>query len=328
MSSAEFTLVKVLGLLVVPPGANFVVALLALALLPFARRLAVIVLFVAAGSLYVFSTGVAAGALARSLYEYPARSPEIDPSSAGAIVVLGGGGRLLDHDGVLTVGGSTLVRLRHAVSLHRRTGLPLLVTGGSPAPGNPPEAELMVRSLENDFRVGARFVESRSINTAENAAYSAVLLAEAGITRIVLVTHATHMSRAVEVFRRQGLEVAPAPVLSRGGALRPGVTDFLPRGHALSVSSNVLHEYVGRLWYRVRYREPRAATARPLGRVSHAPRRPVGGDRRSAPRRHPPGVRSDSGAASGSTPSGAGEGRAEDAGPAARTARRNEAMGR
>ena len=255
MSAFEFTLVKTLGGFVLPPGANFALALAALALLPFARRLAVTMLWVAAGSLYVLSTGVAAGALARSLPEYPALSPEADLSSAGAIAVVAGGGRLLDLEGVETTGASTLARLRQGAYLHRRTGLPLLVAGGTPAPDiSAPEAELMVRSLENDFGVSPRFVESRSLNTAENAAYSAELLAEAGITHIVLVTHASHMSRAMEEFRKQGIEVAPSPLLSGGaadGRIRLG--DFLPRARNLMLSTRSLHEHVGRVWYRIRY---------------------------------------------------------------------------
>ena len=251
MSLIEYLLVKALGSILVPPGLNIVLALLALALLRFARRGGALVMFAAAGSLYVLSTGVGAGALERSLYEYPALSPEIDLSGAGAIAVLGGGGARLDYEGSASAGGSTLERLHHAASLHRRTGLPLLVAGGRAAPGRPSAARLMVRSLENDFGLGARFVESRSRTTAENAAHSAGLLAEAGITRIVLVTHGTHMSRAVDAFERQGIEVVPAPVV--GLPLRLGVTSFLPRANALATSASALHEYVGRLWYRVRY---------------------------------------------------------------------------
>lgn len=251
MSSFEFALVKTLGALVLPPAANFIVALLALALLPFARRLAVIVLSVSAGSLYVFSTGVGSTALARSLPAYPALSQEADLSTAGAIVVLSGGGHVLDPEGARTASGSNLSRLRHAAFLHRRTGLPLLVAGG----GATPEAELMVRSLENDFGLSARFVERRSRNTAENAAYGAELLAEAGITHIVLVTSRIHMSRAVEAFQRQGLEVTPAPLLLAAdrGPFPLHVTAFLPHAHSLMFSARCLHEHIGRLWYRMRY---------------------------------------------------------------------------
>ena len=257
MSSIEFLLVKTFGSIVSPPGVNVVLALSALALLSSARRLGALVMFVAVGSLYAFSTGVVASALAGTLYDHPLLSPETDLSGAGAIVAPGGGGQRIDYEGFPTAGGSTLERVRYAADLHRRTGLPLLVTGGSPGPGAAPVAELMVRSLENDFGIAVRFVESRSRNTFENAAYSAVLLAEAGITRIVLVTHASHMSRAMRAFESQGLEVAPAPL--RRSPVPLDVRAFLPRASALLVSASVLHEWAGLLWYRVRYGGGRAA---------------------------------------------------------------------
>ena len=253
MTSLGFLFAKVLGSIATPPGANIVLALLGLLLLARSRRLAGLVLFVAVGSLYAFSTVIVAGALERSLYEHAALSPDTEPLAAEAIVVLGGGGYRdpLDLDGLATAGGPTLERLRHAASLHRRTGLPLLVTGGSTVPGMPREAELMTRSLRNDFGLGVRFVEDRSRNTAENAALSAALLEEAGIARIVLVTHAAHMARATEAFVRQGLAVTPAPVVAVDAPL--GVAAFMPRVDALSSSASAVHEHVGRLWYRWRY---------------------------------------------------------------------------
>ncbi len=240
------------------PIPTFHVALLGLVSLPFARRFAALVVFVAVGSLYAFSIWPVASVLEWGLYEHPALSPQTDLSAAGMIAVLGTGNHdnLLDYEGRITAGGPMLERLRHAASLHRRTRLPLLVTGGTTRPGSPAEAELMVRSLKNDFGIGVRFVESRSRNTAENAIYSAALLAEVGVTRIVLVTHAIHMFRAVDAFERQGLKVVPAPVVSRVATddnVPLDIFAFLPSAGALSGSASAVHEYVGRLWYRMRY---------------------------------------------------------------------------
>ncbi len=252
-SSGEFILVKILKSIVVPPGCNTIVALAGLLLLPFAPRLAAGLALFALGSLYAFSTAIMADALERGLYEHPTLSSRIELSTAEVIIVLGGGGyhAPLDYEGVETVGGATLERLRYAASLHRLTGLPLLVTGAGTVPGMPPEAKLMARSLKNDFGIDVRFVESRSRNTAENAANSAALLAKAGITHIVLMTHATHMSRAVDAFERRGLSVLPAPIVT--GDVPFSIAAFLPRADALASSAAAFNEYVGRLWYRIRY---------------------------------------------------------------------------
>ena len=254
MSYVEFLVVKVLGTLIVPPGGIIVLGLLGLTLLPFARRSAALLLLLTVVSLYALSTGVVAGALERSLHAHPALPPDAALPAAGAIVVPGAGSYrdAPEYEGAGTVGGVTLERLRHAASLHRRTGLPILVTGGRTFPGAPAEAQAMARSLKDDFGIGVRFVEDRARNTAENAAHSARLLSEAGISRIVLVTHAIHMTRAVRAFREQGLEVVPAPTVLTGSSAA-GAAAWRPTASGLARSAAALHEHVGLLWYRLRY---------------------------------------------------------------------------
>lgn len=241
-NAIEIVLERAVDSVLMPPGGNVLLALLGLLLLPRARRLAAIVLFVALGSLYALSTPVVASTLAWSLQVHPVLAPGSDLRPAEAIVVLGSAG-----------GGRTLERLRYAASLHRRTRLPLLVTGGPRAPGVPTEGAQMAQSLRNDFHVGVRFVEDRSLNTSENAVYSAAMLAAAGISRIVLVTHGIHMIRAVGAFEGQGLTVVPAPV--RIGRARRGLAldAFLPTANALARSVAATREHLGRVWYGLRY---------------------------------------------------------------------------
>ena len=237
-----------------PPGFSLFLVFLGFLLLPFARRVAASLVIVATVSLFAFSTGLVARMLEQSLHQHPALSPEADLTTAEAIVVLASGaGALFDYRGSPAATGETLERLFYAASLHLDTRLPLLVTGGNAAPGLPPVAETMAYSLKRYFGVETRFVEDRARNTAENALYSAELLAEAGIRRIVLVTHATHMARAVDAFERQDLKVMPAPVMISRSRFRWRVGDFLPTGRALNRSAVVIHEYVGSVWYRLRY---------------------------------------------------------------------------
>ena len=54
-------------------------------------------------------------------------------------------------------------------------------------------------------------VQDRSLNTAEEAEEDAKILKELGLNKIILVSSATHMRRAVPLFEKQGLEVIPAP---------------------------------------------------------------------------------------------------------------------
>ncbi|MFN3595072.1 MAG: YdcF family protein [Thiobacillaceae bacterium] len=175
----------------------------------------------------------------------------IRADAAEAIVILSGGAYRANLEyGGDTVGRLTLERLRYGAHLARRTGLPVLVTGGAPA-GGTPEARLMQAVLETEFGIPVRWVEERSHNTRENARYSAEILRAAGVRRILLVSHAWHLKRATPEFERAGLAVVPA---GTGYAREepPGLMEFIPSARALLDSHYALHEGIGLIWYRIR----------------------------------------------------------------------------
>jgi len=182
------------------------------------------------------------------------QAPVVAPASlrqADAIVILGGGARKYAPEfGGQTVNRLSLERIRYGARLARQSGLPVLVSGGAPS-GSQPEAALMKAALEEDFRVPVRWTEERSLDTRDNAEMSAAILLPAGARRIVLVTHAAHMRRAVEAFEHAGLAVTPAPtafLLGRGAQdeALPG----LPNMNAAYAGSYAAHEWLGLLAYR------------------------------------------------------------------------------
>lgn len=252
----ELIVVKVVAALVLPPGANIVLVIAALLLWPRARVLAGLLISVSFISLVLLSTPRFADALYEGLETYEPRLPGAGAADTiGAIVVLGGGssGNAPEYGGE-TISHGTLVRVRYAAKLQRETGLPILVSGGSVFGGTTPEAVLMGNALEDDFNAQVRWLEQRSRTTAENAKFTAAMLTGEGITAILLVTHALHMPRSVEVFERQGIRVYPAPTGFRYGVRKnAGLLDWLPSAGALEKSQTALHEYLGRLWYAIRY---------------------------------------------------------------------------
>ncbi|GAB3554308.1 YdcF family protein [Noviherbaspirillum agri] len=174
-------------------------------------------------------------------------------TGAQAIVVLGGG-RIMnaaEYDGRDIPMITALARIRYAAHLHRETQLPLLTSGGTPDGRDESEAALMARILQQSFAVPVKWMEGKSNDTAQNAAFSAEMLKQAGIRRILLVTDAIHMPRSRAVFEKAGLDVVPAPTLyfSRG-EFTP--TDFMPSGEGLRRSEYALHEWVGMAWYRLK----------------------------------------------------------------------------
>jgi uncharacterized SAM-binding protein YcdF (DUF218 family) len=128
-------------------------------------------------------------------------------STAGAIVVLGGG--LMD-DGVLSDG--SMQRLMHGILLYKSASAPLLVLLG-PASGDPPHVEAEVRA-ELARRVGvpseAILTISEAYTTRLEAILSADLLKSRQVNKVILVTDSLHMRRAKLSFQKAGFDVQPA----------------------------------------------------------------------------------------------------------------------
>jgi len=128
-------------------------------------------------------------------------------AAAQAIVVLGGG-LTRDQAGVIIPNSYTQLRLLQAVSQHRATGLPIFLTGV--------EAPYMQKFLQLHGE-SAQWLEARSMNTCENARFSALLLqALGGAPRVELVTDAWHIPRARWLFAMNGIETVAVPALLPG----------------------------------------------------------------------------------------------------------------
>lgn len=178
-----------------------------------------------------------------------------DLQGAQAIILLAAGSieNAPDYDGADIPDEIALVRMRYAARLQHVTGLPLLITGGNGSPDGSvqPKARGMAQALTSDFRTPVRWVEDRSANTSENAEFSAPFLRRAGVTRILLVTHAMHMARAQRAFERQGLQVIAAPTrFYSHGKLTPLM--FMPSPGAMFQSAYAVHEWIGLAWYRLK----------------------------------------------------------------------------
>jgi uncharacterized SAM-binding protein YcdF (DUF218 family) len=215
------------------------------------RRFGVALIALATFALYGLSTPWVGGALLQSLEIsaplYPARLQQ-----AEAIVVLGGGRRIDAKEyGTDTLKGTALERLRYGAHLHRASGLPLLITGGKPGGGTLAEGQIMERILEDEYGVSPRWVEAASNTTWDNARLSAALLQQSGVKRVVLVTHAWHLRRAVPLFEAQGLEVIPAGIDFSSSRLDDPLA-LVPQPEGLADSRFALHEWLGILWYKAR----------------------------------------------------------------------------
>jgi uncharacterized SAM-binding protein YcdF (DUF218 family) len=174
---------------------------------------------------------------------------------ADAIVVLGAGRERGDPAwGGDQPTGVGLERERYAARLAKASGLPVLTTGGLHFGLPPSEAALMADSLHDDFGVAVRWQEGRSRTTWENAQYSAEMLLPQGIKRVVVVTQAWHMPRAVWSFQKAGFEVVPAPVGFLGVDNARPLGGWLPEFKSFWQSGQLMNEAVGQIGYSLFYR--------------------------------------------------------------------------
>ena len=148
-------------------------------------------------------------------------------------------------------------RVLRAARLFRAGKVAYVLAVGGNLPwlgGSVPEAEAM-RDLLNEWGVprDAVVTETSSRNTRENALLAAEIVRSRGWGRVLLVTSAAHMRRAVAAFRAVGLDVMPSPTdFQVRGSPPLDMLDFLPDAGALSQTSAVMREVIGLWFYRWR----------------------------------------------------------------------------
>ena len=174
-----------------------------------------------------------------------------------AIVVLGGGvNPAAPEYGSADLASPSLFRLRYAVWLGRQTGLPVGASGGvgwGPADtAIQPEAARMAEIAQAEYGAPLRWVEAASRDTHENAVNMLAVLRPAGIREIVLVTHGTHMPRALREFRAAAaaastsVRITPA-TMGEAWPADSALQRWLPSSEGTLRMRAALHEVLARL---------------------------------------------------------------------------------
>jgi uncharacterized SAM-binding protein YcdF (DUF218 family) len=169
---------------------------------------------------------------------------------ANAIVLLGAGSEMTEQGpelGVFSYG-----RLVEAFELYRSCKLRaedcrILASGGDTRGFGKSEAELCAEALE---RLGAAradlIVEGRSMNTWQNAQFSAEILAGQQPDHVVLVTSGLHVRRSVLYFSHFGVRAVGV----RADYAHARVS-LLPQAINIMLADAAIHEYLGVLRYHV-----------------------------------------------------------------------------
>jgi len=196
----------------------------------------------------IWSVPAASDGLRDSLESRHAAVSEESLPRADAIVILGGATRYwwLQRENVdpWELGSSRLAAGARAWLSERA---PIVILTGGRGGRDASEAARMKSAIQRlGVPASALVLEERSRNTEDNAKNTAYLARQLGVRRILLVTSALHMPRAMLLFQRQGFEVIPVPVPEKGHR-NTWRERWLPSPSALWRSGRALKEYVALL---------------------------------------------------------------------------------
>jgi uncharacterized SAM-binding protein YcdF (DUF218 family) len=233
--------------ILMPPGIFIILLLIASAVVfrKGRRGIAAFLLTITMG-LYFSSAPLFSNFLIRSL-----ESKHSPPTRLhGDVIIMLGGGATLDTPGIGGFGhlsGFAASRLLTTAQLYRILHVPVIVSGGQVYQTTGCEAEI-AKAILTGLGVPEEHIimDKKSLNTTENAVYTAAIIKEYNFREPILVTSAFHMERSVRQFEKTNLRVTPYPTnyLTNVQA-RLESYHFWPSANALLDTNLALKEYLG-----------------------------------------------------------------------------------
>jgi uncharacterized SAM-binding protein YcdF (DUF218 family) len=172
--------------------------------------------------------------------------PATDWAPSNTIVLLTAGASFVKRDEIIEPSSSAFARITGAVVLYRdckRSGArcTLLVSGGDADQVGEPLAVTYSRTLlQLGVPVSDTVLETRSMDTWQNAEFARPLLQAIGAQRVWLVTSGVHLRRAMLCFEHFGIHPTPMRADYQRGYL-----SSLPAATNIVVTDSALHEIFG-----------------------------------------------------------------------------------
>jgi uncharacterized SAM-binding protein YcdF (DUF218 family) len=222
------------------------------------RRIGRRLLGLAAGLLVISAMPIVGRALQAPLASGAVADPDSLQRGKALAVLVPTAGSFRDAAGVWWPEEGSIRRFVAGRELAKRLALPMIVAGGSPLVGQPPEAGTVAALVAaGDVAVTVLPAGRNSAETA--AALVAALGAAPDDARppLILVTDRVHMMRMRASLRHQGIAVAavatPDAVAPRpaGQANRFTWRLLVPSRSGLDATGAAMHEYLGITWYLV-----------------------------------------------------------------------------
>jgi uncharacterized SAM-binding protein YcdF (DUF218 family) len=191
--------------------------------------------------------------------------PLTNPPQADAIVILGGCTRNEETPRIMPDLSDRGDRLVYGAKLYQDGAAPKIILSGGRIQwygGDLSEAESMATILELfDIPRADMILESRSLNTHDNAIFTKEILQREQFKRILLVTSAAHMPRSLAIFRRAKIDAIPAPtdfmvsdrnLIESSYSKQSRILSLIPTSESLDFTTQALREYIGMFIYRLR----------------------------------------------------------------------------
>lgn len=176
---------------------------------------------------------------------------------ADAYVVLGGG--IINKPQALSpydkLPLSSLKRCLATAYWYKRYAHPIIVCGGAPLRNGESEARYLKEVLlELGIPEKQIQVEGLSRNTYENIFNAQTIMRRQHWQKAILVTSASHLPRSMQEAKKLKLQSSPLPCdFHIPQNEKVSFEEFLPNYKALQDSNTALKEYVGLIYYRIRY---------------------------------------------------------------------------
>ncbi len=191
--------------------------------------------------------------------------PPAELPVAQAIIILGGDTKP-DYSAKQTVDLSKAgPRLLFAAQLYREGKAPLVIASGGRidwlSNAQPESADMAAILPELGVPRSAIIQDPNSLNTYQNAVNVRQILKTQQIRRVLLVTSAIHMPRALLIFRNQGIEAIAAPTdfmvtkpafQALNSSPQAILLNLLPDVDRLQMTTRAVKEYIGIVIYRLK----------------------------------------------------------------------------
>lgn len=248
-----FELKKIVSALLMPLPALLIIGLFGLMLLWFTRHRGLASGFIAFAFLGIFL--VSFQPIATSLLRPLERenNPFVPSGQSVDFVMVLGSGHVIDHAMPITseLSRTALMRLAEGIRIHRLYPDSKLILSGYGGGSEISHARMMAKVA---LALGVSKKDILLLETAKDTWEEAFQAATVvGNQKLVLVTSASHMTRALQEFRQAGMEPTPAPTnFLASNKIKQPWERYKPQAKYLEQTERYWHERLGLWWQQLR----------------------------------------------------------------------------